>query len=258
MTVSLPPKTATALTAAKRLGRSLDGVRAVDYGFAYESGKRTKRASVRFHMNRKRRLSQLPKDQKLPNTIEGVEVDVLEIGYAPHVGSPRAPQAVLRPGLSIGNVKQGTTGTLGAVVRDLSSQQICVLSNWHVLCGGPQAAVGDSISQPGPMDLGSNPAKEIAKLERWLRLSEQLDAALGRLAPDAQSNEQLFDTLITPSATTAPVLGMSVVKSGAVSGVTHALVDGISGSYRLDYTSFNDGPEWMMGFRLVRRRRRRP
>jgi hypothetical protein len=44
---------------------------------------------------------------------------------------------------------------------------------------------------------------------------------------------------------------MLVIKSGAVSGVTHAIVDGIAGSYRLDYTGFGDGPQWMAGFRLV-------
>jgi len=247
----LPPDVANALTAAKRLARSRDNVRAVDYGFAYEDGKRTERPSVRFHMNRKQRLSQLTTDQKLPKTIEGIEVDVLEIGYIPHAGSPRAPQAVLQPGLSVGNLKQRTTGTLGALVRDLATNDLCILSNWHVLCGGPEAAVGDGISQPGPMDLGSNPARTVASLERWLRLSEQLDAALARLAPDVESIEQLFDTAITPTATTAPLLGMPVIKSGAVSGVTHAVVDGISGSYRLDYTGFGDGPQWMSGFRLV-------
>jgi hypothetical protein len=247
----LLPDIANALTAAKRVARSLDNIRAVDYGFAYEDGKRTDRPSVRFHMNRKQRLARLPADQKLPKTIEGIEVDVLEVGYIPHAGSPRAPQAVLQPGLSVGNLKQRTTGTLGALVRDLATQEMYLLSNWHVLAGGPEAAVGDGISQPGPMDLGSNPAREVAKLERWLRLSEQFDAALGRLASDVTSTEQLFDTAMTPAATTPPTLGMAVVKSGAVSGVTHAVVDGISGSYRLDYTGFGDGPQWMAGFRLV-------
>jgi hypothetical protein len=251
MADSLPADVATALTAAKRLARSLEGVRGVDYGFAFEEGKRTDRLSVRFHMNRKRRVSGLPADQKLPNTIEGVEVDVLEIGYSPHAGSPREPQRVIQPGVSVGNLKQQTTGTLGAIVSDLTTQDRYILSNWHVLCGGPEAAVGDMISQPGPMDLGSNPAKEVAKLERWLRLSEQFDAALGRLADGIELSDQLFDTAIRPTATTAPALGMLVIKSGAVSGITQALVDGVFGSYRIDYTGFGDGPEWMAGFRLV-------
>ncbi|HEX2673286.1 MAG TPA: hypothetical protein VHM25_20535 [Polyangiaceae bacterium] len=201
-------------------------------------------------MNQKQRLSQLPPDQKLPKTIEGVEVDVLATGYVPH-GAARAPQAVLQPGLSVGNLNLKTTGTLGAVVQDLVTQNLCILSNWHVLVGGPEGAVGDGISQPGPMDLGSNPAHEVAKLERWLRLSEQYDAALARLGANLATSTQLFDTTVTPRATAAPALGMSVFKSGAVSGVTHAIVDGVAGSYRLDYSNFGDGPEWMTGFRLV-------
>jgi len=251
MPYPLPPKAANALTAAKRLARSLDGVRAVDYGYAYEDGKRTARASVRFHMNRKQRLSQLTPDQKLPKTIEGVEVDVLATGYIPHSGAARASQQLLQPGLSVGNLNLKTTGTLGALVQDLATRNLCILSNWHVLCGGPEAAVGDGISQPGPMDLGSNPAREVAKLERWLRLSEQYDAALARVAAEIASSSQLFDTTVTPLATAAPSLGMPVFKSGAVSGVTHAIVDGVGGSYRLDYSGFGDGPEWMSGFRLV-------
>ena len=248
---SLPPAVSSALTAAKRLARSLDNIRAVDYGFAYEDGKRTDRPSIRFHMNRKQRLAQLTADQKLPKTIEGIEVDVLAIGYVPHAGSARAPQDVLQPGVSVGNLSLQTTGTLGALVRDLATQNICMLSNWHVLCGGPEAAVGNGISQPGPMDLGSNPAREVAKLKRWLRLSEQYDAALARLEPNVASSGELFGTTLRPSATTTPVLGMPVIKSGAVSGITRAIVDGVGGSYRLDYTNFGDGPEWMSGFRLV-------
>jgi hypothetical protein len=242
----------TALIAAKRLARSLDNVYGVDYGLAYEGGKRTNRPSIRFHMNRKRRLSQLPTDQRLPKTIDGIEVDVLEIGYSPHAGSPRAPQRLLQPGLSIGNLRQQTTGTLGAIVRDLTTEKLSILSNWHVLCGSSEAAVGDDICQPGPMDLGSNPAKKIAKLERWLRLSEQIDAALGHLVSGIKFDEQLFGTAITPAATTAPALKMPVVKSSAVSGVTrHALVDGIYGNYLIDYRDFKDAPQWMAGFRVV-------
>jgi hypothetical protein len=200
-------------------------------------------------MNRKRLIKDLSSDQRLPKTLEGVEVDVLGVGYSPHQGSPRAPHDVLQPGISIGSRKQGTTGTLGAIVRDLTSQNLCLLSNWHVLCGGPEAAAEDEIAQPGPMD--SHGGRTVAQLERWLRLSEQFDAAVARLAPDVQSVGQLFGTAFQPISTAPPSLGMRLVKSGAVSGVTYAKIDGIAGSYRLDYTAFGGAPQWMEGFRLV-------
>jgi hypothetical protein len=244
-----PTKVETALMTAKSLARSLDNIRAIDYGVVYENDKATKRMGVRFHMNRKLRLSKLSADQRLPNVIQGVEVDVLGVGYTPHVGSPRAPHDPLQPGISIGSRKQLTTGTLGPIVRDLSTQNLCLLSNWHVLCGGPEARPNDEITQPGPMDFQNAPT--VALLDRWLRLGEQFDAALARLSPGGHTEELLFDTTFKPVATKAPAIGMRLVKSGAVSGVTQAMIDGVSGSYRLDYTSYGDGPQWMQGFRLV-------
>jgi hypothetical protein len=235
--------------AAKRLARSLDNLHAIDYGVVYEKDKTTARLGIRFHMHRKLRLSKIASDQRLPESIEGIEVDVLGVGYTPHIGSPRAPHEPLQPGISIGSRKQLTTGTLGPIVRDLNTQNLCLLSNWHVLCGGPEAKPNDEITQPGPMDFQNAPT--VALLERWLRLSEQFDAALARLAPGGHAEELLFDTTFRPVATKAPAIGMRLVKSGAVSGVTQAKVDGVSGSYRLDYTGYGDGPHWMQGFRLV-------
>jgi hypothetical protein len=247
--VTIPADVRTALAAAKRLARSLDQVRAIDYGFSYKDGKTTDRACVRFHMNRKRRLSDLPRDQRLPDTIEGLEVDVLGVGYTPHDGSARAARDVLQPGISIGSRKLGTTGTLGAIVLDLNTQQLCLMSNWHVLCGGPEAAPHDEISQPGPMDLGNG--RTVARLERWLRPGEQFDVALARLDSDIHIIGQLFETNIQPMGAKPPVLGMRLLKSGIASGVTYAKVDGIGGSYLLDYTAYGDAPRWMQGFRLV-------
>jgi hypothetical protein len=246
---SNPTKVETALIAAKRLARSLDNIRAIDYGVVYEKDKATTRTGIRFHMNRKLKLSAVATDQRLPNVIEGVEVDVFAVGYTPHAGSPRAPHDPLQPGISIGSRKQLTTGTLGPIVRDLNNQNLCLLSNWHVLCGGPEARQNDEITQPGPMDFNNGPT--VGLLERWLQLGEQFDAALARLAPGGHTNEQLFNTTFKPVATKAPAIGMVLVKSGAVSGVTQAKVDGVSGSYRLDYTGYGDGPQWMQGFRLV-------
>jgi hypothetical protein len=238
-----------ALFAAKRMARSFDDVRAVDYGVVYSKDKATKRLGIRFHMNRKRKLSALARDQRLPGNIEGIEVDVLGVGYDPHDGNPRAPHDPLQPGISVGSKKQLTTGTLGPIVRDLTNQNLCLLSNWHVLCGGPEARPDDEITQPGPMDFNGGPT--VALLDRWLRLGEQFDAALARLPAGGHATEQLFNTTFRPTATKAPAVGMRLVKSGSVSGVTSAVVDGISGHYRLDYAQYGDGPQWMQGFRLV-------
>jgi hypothetical protein len=238
-----------ALAAAKRLARSIDAVRGIDFGWVYTKGKRTQRLGVRFHMDRKRKPSELAISQRLPATLEGVEVDVLAVGYAPHDSGPRAPQKVLDPGISIGSRKQQTTGTLGPIVRDLVSGDTCLMSNWHVFCGGPEAVVGDEITQPGPMDY-SNGAT-VALLSRWLRLDQQFDAAIARVVAGTSVAAELFGTTLRVTATKPPEVGMKLVKSGAVSGVTNAIVDGVSGSYRLNYAQYGYQLQWMSGFRLV-------
>jgi hypothetical protein len=240
-----------ALTQAKRIARSLDGVRGVDYGYTYRGGERTTRLGIRFHMHRKRGKKDVPRDQRLPDNLGGVEVDVLSAGYRPHNGNPRGPQTPLAPGLSIGNAKTLSTGSLCTFVRSIGDDAACILSNWHVLCGAPEAAAGDPISQPGPMDAGSSPTAEVATLLRWLKLSQQFDAAVAVLKPDVAVSGTLFGTNVRPGAVVTPAVGMRVLKSGAMTGVTHGIVDGIGGSYQLDYTNFGDAPEWMLGFRVV-------
>jgi hypothetical protein len=228
------------LTSAKRMARSLQDITAVDYGFAYVGGQMTERPSVRFHTRNKKPIAELPLDQRVPETINGIEVDVLASGYMLHNGNPRNAQDILQPGISIGNVNTQTTGTLGLFVQD-PNRQVFILSNWHVLCGGPEATVGDGISQPGPFNLGSNPARPVAQLERWVRLSEQYDAALAKVLPEMRWSHELFNTTFKITGVAAPALGEPALKSGAVSGITHAMVDGIAGSYRLDYTGLEMG-----------------
>jgi hypothetical protein len=247
----MPADVHGALTAAKQLVRSLDGISAVDYGIAYKNGKPTDRLAVRFHVGRKKPVRELKAHQRVPRSIADLPVDVLATGYRLHAAGPKSVNDVLRPGISVGSLRSKTTGTLGALVRDNDSGSLCILSNWHVLCGDTDAAAGDKISQPGPMDLGSNPAREVALLERWCRLSEQIDAAVARLDPGSATALQLFGTDIRPTGVVAPAVGMRVLKSGAVTNVTRAIVDGIGGSYQMDYSQFGDEQRWIAGFRLV-------
>jgi hypothetical protein len=120
-----------------------------------------------------------------------------------------------------------------------------------VLCGVVDAAAGEQICQPGPMDLGSDAARQVAELLRWCRLSEQFDAALARLAAGTQTDAEPFGTGLHPTGTAAPAVGMKLVKSGSVTGVTRAKIDGIGGRFQMDYSQFGDGPRWIEGFRLV-------
>ena len=249
----MPPVAAPALTAAKRLARNTPGLRGIDFGYAYRGGVITDQPCIRFHVVRKRPLAELALSQVLPTQILDQQVDVVEAGYRLHAADPRAQQPVLSPGLSIGNVNTFETGTAGLLVRSADlDDAIYVLSNWHVLAGGPEAKPGDQISQPGPMHLGDNPAHPVATLDRLLAPDEQLDAALARVLPDTATDPRIFQIGVAPTAVADPQLGAVLEKSGAVSGVTRAVVDGVGGTYQLDYSSFGLGQLWMRGFRLVK------
>ena len=81
-----------------------------------------------------------------------------------------------------------TAGTIGAVVSDIESGEMMVLSNNHVFANGtmlqkPGASVGDAILQPAWLDAGS-PVDTVATLERWVPLDLEgdnlVDCALAR------------------------------------------------------------------------------
>jgi hypothetical protein len=239
------------LHAAKRLVRRHPSVIGVDWGYVYENGVRTNEIGIRYHVPRKLPLRALPAEQRLPKKLDGLRVDVLEGGYMPHRADPFAPAAVLQPGLSIGNVDRQSDGTLGLFVKDRRDGAVCILSNWHVLCGNAAARVGDAISQPGPLFLGPNPARQIGALRRWISPERQYDAAIASLLPGFQTSDALLEGNARITGMAEPRLGMRVVKCGAASIFTHAVVDAVHGSYQVPYTEFGDTARWMLGIRLV-------
>ncbi len=239
-----------ALGRAKRLAATFPGVTGVDYGFRYKKEKRGRELCVRFHVARKLTLKALGTAEKLPRAIDGFPCDVVQAAYQPHA-SPRGLSDPLRPGVSIGNVARRSTGTLGALVRDGRSGQVGLLSNWHVFCASVDCQPGEEISQPGPLHLGANPARPVGRLERWLGLNSGCDAAFAILGEKIAEDPAVFDLGIVIRGIEEPVHGMHLVKAGAASGTTRAIVDGVEGAFEMDYSPFGDQTRWMDGIRLV-------
>jgi len=238
------------LARAVRLARGRPGVLGVDFGFIYRQGLRQDQQGIRFHVRHKRPLSALSAEQKLPEWLDAFPCDVIEASYSLH-GSARDVCDPLRPGVSIGNLQRGTTGTMGLWARDRYTGASGLLSNWHVLCGSPDALAGERISQPGPHHLGSQPARIAALLERWIALDVGFDAAFARLSDGVGVEQALFDTTLTILGIEPPMIGMRVVKYGVTSGLTHGMIDGVEGSYEVDYSHYGDKPRWIDGLRVV-------
>jgi endonuclease G len=243
------------------------GVTAVDVGYKMKDKKLTDELAIRVHVRRKlppETLSQyeLLSAKDRPETLGGFSIDVIEAEYGPAVSSPAVtqPEAVDRRdrvdpligGVSVGNPRI-TAGTLGAVVWDRSDAEVCILSNWHVLCGSAACALGEAIYQPGVYD-GGTAADKVAELKRW-RLDRDADAALARLIGSRGYSRDILQLNPVVGIEESPTLGMNVIKSGRTTGVTEGIIDGIGLSLTIDYgggtvQTFHDqlhivpGPPW--------------
>ena len=128
--------------------------------------------------------TKLAKSSLLPETLDGVPTDVVEVGRIEALAFTARVRPAL-PGYSIGHYNI-TAGTFGCLVRDVRrcccgyakdcgcapTRQECpgdilILSNNHVLANTNQARPGDKILQPGPFDGGVFPSDAIATLDRF-------------------------------------------------------------------------------------------
>lgn len=175
--------------------------------------------------------------------IAGVQVptDVIERSFTPSYTEvrleekdPRKVRAdILAPGISIGNI-YSTAGTLGCFVRDRTSKQVVILSNWHVL-HGPRGDIGVDIVQPGPHDDNRVQLNKIGKLLRS-HLGPAGDCAIASVT-DRRVSTEIVGLGLHVTAIGAPALGDLVIKSGRTSAVTRGRVSRIEVNTKLDYGS---------------------
>jgi hypothetical protein len=148
---------------------AMKNVVGVGVGYKVQGGAQSPEFAIVVMVSRKLPLPALAPETVLPKYVEGVMIDVIEVGEL------RALQARTdrwRPapgGVSIGHFKI-TAGTFGAIVRDRNTGERLILSNNHVLANSNDAAIGDQILQPGPIDGGSTESNAIAQLERFCPL----------------------------------------------------------------------------------------
>lgn len=186
---STSPRTMGLAFAAAPMDRTLSTQRLIAIGI---SPRRSRGFDVAIRLQR-RELLRHPSVEELINKAKG-EVDIRFVGRA-HKRTPRLAlkrdidifQSRHRPllnGVSIGHVEV-TAGTLGGFVRRRGTKngKIHVLSNNHVLANENQAALGDSIVQPGTLDGGARKANICAKLTKFvalkLKVDNHVDAAVG-------------------------------------------------------------------------------
>lgn len=228
--------------ALARYGHRED-VTGVDIGFRYRDNRRIEdEIAVRVHVREKLEESVLEAAELLPESIEGVPVDVIQATYHAQVLAfqpvaesvdRKAPAERLQPGISISHVSAPrSTGTLGALVYDRRTGRQCILSNWHVLAGAASMP-GDLIVQPGRADGGRAPDHTVARLERMI-IDQNGDAAIAVLNNERKASPEQLETDVVVQQIRKAKIGDIVKKSGRTTEVTSGKVDGV-GQYKVRY-----------------------
>lgn len=215
----------------------------------------TDELSISVFVNKKLSLRRLPISNRIPKTLRvpserapgGVldfTTDVQEARFASLEYTQR--QRPAPSGISIGHVNV-TAGTLGGLVRDRQTGQVVILSNNHVMADSNEAAVGDSILQPGPYD-GGTVADEIATLTRFVSIdfsSGGQNRVDGAIATPLNPNDVAWHTIgigpETPSIRRVvgeSDLGDFVQKTGRTTETTQGFIHALFATVQVKYDLF--------------------
>lgn len=145
------------------------------------------------------------------------------------------------PGVSVGHVDI-TAGTAGLWVEDVSTGEVFLLSNNHVLANSNVADLGDPILQPGRHDSGSEPNDVINQLAAF----EPIDFGSGDNAFDAAiagDQDPAIVELGVLEVGPCPgykqpgelAVGQSVQKSGRTTGLTRGTVNALGVTVDVGY-----------------------
>lgn len=224
----------------------LSGVTGIDVGYKYVKGKKTDELAIRVYVEEKKAEKDVPKDEVIPKTIEGVKTDVIQRKFVLHplrvrldeieVKADTGRYDPLKGGISIGPCRTVGgyiyVGTLGAIVRDNATNDPMLLSNFHVMCVDDQWSAGDDMCQPSRPDGGHCPADIVGQLQR-ASLGGQVDCAVASHAARGYACEIVDIGSVTGTATAN--VGLAVRKRGRTTGLTYGTVDTVDLTVSIDY-----------------------
>jgi endonuclease G, mitochondrial len=216
----------------------------LDVGFKFTNGKRLDDIAVRFLVERKLPMDQVPEACQVPALLAGVPTDVIE------PPPPREPADFPRdfnvrhdpvqPGLSISKNVGSLGGTLGAIVFNERGEP-GILSSAHVLAGGTVPWVVQPALSPRWWD---DSFAEVTSVDA------PGDACVARFKyhPHRDYRPEQFLSNAFVQTARAVRLGECLEKAGCATGVTQGRVDGI-GIYFLDLDG--EGRKPKEGFHLI-------
>lgn len=225
-----------------------DNVVGVALGEKFVGNRPTGVLGLKFLVVRKYPEDQLARRERLPRSVDGLPVDVEEVGVlranqtmtaaprAKTIPNPRTRIRPAHPGASIGFVSPQfkMAGTFGAVVTD--GTHLYILSNNHVMAHENQLPLGASIVQPGPLD-GGRPADAIATLTRFIPLqggSNHVDAAIAGVTDSGNVAREVLH-IGAPSGVGRAGIDMAVHKFGRTTSYTVGRVTSVAADVKVVY-----------------------
>lgn len=199
--------------------------------------------AVKFFVRVKYPKDQLSKADLLPETIDGLPVDVEETGTFRALAMPDPRQKIrpAQPGCSIGFADPAgqfvMAGTFGALVKD-SKNDFYILSNNHVIADENQLPVGSDIFQPGLLDGGNAAKDQVAKLTKAVQMLplgfNKVDAAIAKIDnKNDVSNSILF--IGPPKGNKKAARDMQVHKFGRTTSYTVGRIASINTDVKVAY-----------------------
>ena len=176
---------------------------------------------------------------------EKIRVDVRAVGTPIAQQGYRVREIPALYGASIGLASLGATGTLGCLVAT-SDNDLCILSNNHVLADLNRAALGSEVIQPGNADGGTQGI--IGHLKKFHPMNlvnsgqsfpNQIDAALA-ITSFKDCIPGLHGDLPFVGSTRAASVRLPVIKQGRTTDHTEGRVIGLNASLTVGYGPSNN------------------
>ena len=224
-----------------------ENVVGVGVGEKYAGDEPTGILGLKFFVVRKYPKGQLSRGELLPEAVDGLPVDVEQVGVlrrhrtatpraAATIPNPRVRMRPAKPGCSVGFLSPAfkMAGTFGAVVTD--GTDLFVLSNNHVLADENRLPLGSPIVQPGPLD-GGRPADAIAALTRFVTLKplgNQVDCAIAAARRKSDVSPDVLH-IGRPRGVAPAAIDMIVQKFGRTTSYTVGRVASVDTDVRVQY-----------------------
>lgn len=153
-------------------------------GYKEKKGVRDRESALVFLVKKKIPKEKLTPLELIPKKVDEMMTDVIEVGELQFLNRLDKMRPA-KPGISIGHINT-SAGTFGALVQDLKSGKVFILSNNHVLANltdgrDGRASIGDPILQPGRYD-GGTENDILGHLHKYVPLYRELQQSTCPLA----------------------------------------------------------------------------